>query len=88
METDRTGRRRGRNNHGGEKVAVVVYTRPCLELVFVCQMLGLHAVNKVPLFKLTRRGAETPGGKLLVALFSNCLGYLLSNPELQKLVFT
>lgn len=27
-------------------VAVVVYTGPCLELVFVCQMLGLHAVKQ------------------------------------------
>lgn len=60
---------------------MVVYTGPCLELVFVCQMLGLHAVNKVPLFKLTRRGAETPGGKLLVALFSNCLGYCCLTPN-------
>jgi hypothetical protein len=51
-----------------------------MEIVFICQMVAIYAVNAVSLFNLTRGNDDD---KLWIALLSSFLGFLLPNPKVE-----
>jgi hypothetical protein len=53
---------------------------PRMEIVFICQMVAIHAVIAVSLFNLTRVKDDD---KLWIALLSSCLGCILPNPKVE-----
>ena len=54
---------------------------PRAEIVFICQVIAIYAIITASIYNLSVDSDKT---SLWVSLLSNCLGYLLPSPTINK----